>query len=35
MAIFQLPDANALSTADLIKAKIEELKQDFPPASTT
>jgi len=31
MAIFQLPDANALATADLIKAKIEELKKDFPP----
>jgi multidrug efflux pump subunit AcrB len=31
MAIFQLPDANALDTADLIKAKIAELKKDFPP----
>ncbi len=31
MAIFQLPDANALATADLVKAKIEELKKDFPP----
>jgi multidrug efflux pump len=30
MAIFQLPDANALETADIVKAKIEELKQDFP-----
>ena len=31
MAIFQLPDANALATADIVKAKIEELKKDFPP----
>jgi multidrug efflux pump len=31
LAIFQLPDANALETADLIKAKIDELKRDFPP----
>ena len=30
MAIFQLPDANALSTADTLKAKMEELKLDFP-----
>ena len=30
LAIFQLPDANALETADLVKAKIEELKKDFP-----
>ena len=30
MAIFQLPDANALETADIVKAKIEELKKDFP-----
>src|SRR5205823_2477248 len=26
LAIFQLPDANALETADVVKAKIEELK---------
>jgi multidrug efflux pump subunit AcrB len=30
MAIFQLPDANALETADLVRAKIDELKRDFP-----
>ena len=35
LAIFQLPDANALETADIVKAKIEELKKDFPEASTT
>jgi multidrug efflux pump len=31
LAVFQLPDANALETADLVKAKIEELRKDFPP----
>jgi multidrug efflux pump len=30
LAVFQLPDANALATADLIKAKMVELSQDFP-----
>lgn len=30
LAVFQLPDANALATADLVKAKMEELSQDFP-----
>ncbi|MBS0203806.1 MAG: multidrug efflux RND transporter permease subunit [Planctomycetes bacterium] len=30
LAIFQLPDANALETADEIKAKMKELSQDFP-----
>ncbi len=30
MAIFQLPDANALETADVVKAKIEEMRKDFP-----
>jgi multidrug efflux pump len=30
LAIFQLPDANALDTAVMVKAKIEELKKDFP-----
>ena len=30
MGIFLLPDANALATADLVKAKMEELKLDFP-----
>ncbi len=27
LAVFQLPDANALETADIVKAKIEELKK--------
>jgi multidrug efflux pump len=31
LAVFQLPDANALATADLVKAKIAELKKEFPP----
>ncbi len=30
IAIFQLPDANALGTADRIRAKMEELKKKFP-----
>jgi multidrug efflux pump len=30
LAIFQLPDANALDTADQIKAKMIELSHDFP-----
>jgi len=30
LGIFQLPDANALATAKLVRAKIEELKKDFP-----
>lgn len=30
IAIFQLPTANALETADLIKAKMQELSADFP-----
>src|SRR5262249_49576058 len=30
LAIFQLPDANALETADLVKAKMDELAKDFP-----
>ena len=30
LAIFQLPDANALETADTIKAKMKELSLDFP-----
>ncbi len=30
MAVFQLPDANALDTAVIVKAKIEELKKSFP-----
>jgi multidrug efflux pump len=31
IAIFQLPDANALDTADRVVARMEELKQSFPP----
>src|SRR5262249_40281435 len=31
IAIFQLPDANALDTADRLRDKMEELKQSFPP----
>jgi len=30
MAIFQLPDANALETADAIKARVAEMALDFP-----
>ncbi|AMV36606.1 efflux RND transporter permease subunit [Planctomyces sp. SH-PL62] len=30
MAVFMLPDSNALETADVVRAKIAELKQDFP-----
>ncbi|MBI1347169.1 multidrug efflux RND transporter permease subunit [bacterium] len=30
LAIFQLPDANALATADLIQEKMDELAQAFP-----
>jgi multidrug efflux pump len=30
LAIFQLPDANALETADVVKAKIDELRKEFP-----
>ncbi len=30
LAIFQLPDANALETADMVKAKMAELSRDFP-----
>jgi hydrophobe/amphiphile efflux-1 (HAE1) family protein len=30
LAIFQLPDANALETASLVKAKMQELAKDFP-----
>ncbi len=30
LAVFQLADANALETADLIKAKMKELAEDFP-----
>jgi hydrophobe/amphiphile efflux-1 (HAE1) family protein len=31
VAIFALPDANALDTADRVIAKMEELKKSFPP----
>ncbi len=30
VAVFQLPDANALDTADRVRAKMEELAKDFP-----
>ena len=30
LAVFQLPDANALDTADMVKAKVRELAADFP-----
>jgi multidrug efflux pump len=30
LAIFQLPDANALETADLVKATVKKLSKDFP-----
>jgi multidrug efflux pump len=30
LAVFQLPDANALDTAERVLAKMDELKQDFP-----
>ena len=35
LAIFQLPDANALATADRIHAKMEELKSDVPARTST
>jgi multidrug efflux pump subunit AcrB len=35
LAVFQLPDANALETADIVKAKIAELEKDFPPGMRT
>jgi multidrug efflux pump subunit AcrB len=31
VTVWQLPGANALETADLVKAKLEELKKSFPP----
>jgi multidrug efflux pump subunit AcrB len=31
VAVFQLPDSNALDTADRVRAKMEELKENFPP----
>jgi multidrug efflux pump len=31
IAIFQLPDSNALDTADRIREKMEDLKKSFPP----
>jgi multidrug efflux pump len=30
LAVFQLPYANAIATADRVRAKMEELKQNFP-----
>ncbi len=34
LAVFQLPDANALDTADRVKAKMQELSRDFPEGLT-
>src|SRR5438874_552650 len=34
LAIYQLPDANALDTADRIRAKMEELKPNLPDGVT-
>ncbi len=34
MAVFQLPDANALETADLVRAKMTELQKEFPDGVT-
>jgi multidrug efflux pump len=34
LAVFQLPDANALETADVVKAKLRELGPDFPEGVT-
>jgi len=31
LAVYQLPDANALAVADVVKAKLRELAADFPP----
>ena len=31
LTIFQLPDANALDTADIVKAKIAQLQREAPP----
>ncbi len=31
LGIFQQPGSNALATADAIRARMDELKQDFPP----
>ncbi len=34
LAVFQLPDANALDTADRVKTKMQELSRDFPEGLT-
>ncbi len=34
IAIYQLPDANALDVANEVKAKMKELAKDFPPGLT-
>lgn len=34
LAVYQLPDSNALDVAKQVEAKIEELKQSFPPGIT-
>jgi multidrug efflux pump len=31
IAVFQLPDANALDTAERVRTKMEDLKRSFPP----
>src|SRR2546426_6010693 len=31
LVIFQLPGSNAIDTSDAVRAKLEELKQNFPP----
>ena len=31
MGIFQLPGTNSIATADVVRARMEELKRDFPP----
>jgi multidrug efflux pump subunit AcrB len=31
IAVFQLPDANALDAADRVRARLEELRESFPP----
>ena len=35
LAVFLLPDANALETADLVKARVKELEREFPPGLRT
>ncbi len=35
LAVFQLPDANALDVADVVKVKMAELAREFPPGVAT